>query len=449
MNRRWWRSIKKTFRDYLVPIIIVFLFLMFFINYILFWGDNNINEKQNFDVSWINISIADPINTSWEIILQNWNKVELKDNTTIYKWEKIKISKWDVKLSLEWVWDFVLNRLWELNYNVDWSFSLISSDLWVNLKTNFVIDMRFMKVSWGEGSIFSISQNEIASSAYVVSWILEVTSNSWQKTVLQKWEKIVLMRNMSNDTNIDLSSLKEQIDDYTKNDDFFIKNKWNYFLTSSSPNINEISSSWSDISNCSFNYIEFTSIRDEQEVLNDTIDIEWVINSELVKKIDINWYIASISWTNFVLKDYKITNKVENIVYRLYDDKSNLITKWFITLYYSKWLGIYNQTSNLAQVLNYEMLNSEEYKIISPTENPFITTESLVQIEWIVPYWKVEKILVNWFRLQKFIPYSSKWNYFANAEYQNLKPWVNIYNIKYIWPEDKLMYENNFVIIKK
>jgi hypothetical protein len=32
------------------------------------------------------------------------------------------------------------------------------------------------------------------------------------------------MRNESNDKNLDLSLKKEEIDDYTKNDDWFIKN---------------------------------------------------------------------------------------------------------------------------------------------------------------------------------------------------------------------------------
>lgn len=445
-NRRQNKKIFKTFKDYSVPIIIVLVFLILFINYLFPIKTNN-DKKNNENIVWANIVINDLSNTSWEIILENWDKIELKNNSTINKKEKVKIAKWDAKIILEWIWEFVINRLWELVYNEDWTFTLISSDLWVNLKSNFKIETKYMTAYWKEWSVFALSQNEVASSAYVLSWILEITSNSWQKTVLQKWEKIVIMRNIANDPNADLSSLKEEIDEYTKNDDFFIKNMWNSFLNLTE-NKNLVSTWTTNNSYYQNNYLEFTSIRDEQEISSDIINIEWIINNEIIKNIEINWYNAEISWNNFLIKDYKLKNSVEDIIYKAYDDNLNLITKWVITLYYSKWMTK-SEKDSFAQVINYEIQDNDEYKIIAPNQNPFTTTGSVVRIEWIVPYWMVEKIKVNWFELKKFYPYSTKWAYFANSEYDNLKTWVNIYNVKYFGKENKLIYENNFVIIKK
>ena len=61
----------------------------------------------------------------------------------------------------------------------------------------------------------------------------------------------------------------------------------------------------------------------------------------------------------------------------------------------------------------------------------------------------MKSIVINWFQLQKFPAYWSYWSYFANKDFGNLKDWVNIYKIEYYGAENKLLYENNFTIIKE
>lgn len=53
----------------------------------------------------------------------------------------------------------------------------------------------------------------------------------------------------------------------------------------------------------------------------------------------------------------------------------------------------------------------------------------------------MKKIVINDFQLQKFIANSTYWQYFANSEFGNLKPGVNIYKIQFYWEWDSIVYE--------
>jgi len=56
-----------------------------------------------------------------------------------------------------------------LRFNEDKSFTLYSSDLWASVEKDINIEMRYAKIQAGKGSVFSLSQNEVASTIYVVS----------------------------------------------------------------------------------------------------------------------------------------------------------------------------------------------------------------------------------------------------------------------------------------
>ena len=103
----------------------------------------------------------------------------------------------------------------------------------------------------------------------------------------------------------------------------------------------------------------------------------------------------------------------------------------------------------MAQVENYPITSSPLYQILTPKQNPLTTSDDIVRIEGTVPAGSVEKIIVNDFELKKFPKFGSYWSYFANSDFGNLKEWVNIYKIQYFGSEWKLIYENNFTIIKE
>lgn len=454
MNNRKNLNNKKIFKwvkDYLVPIVIVFIVIIIVIgNYM---SKTPTNQNDNLSKSFLNISLWSPGAESY--VEYTWGKkAKIEWETPLYKSEKIQVVSDNVLLSDDNV-KFNLNKLWELKYNEDWSYTLYSSDLWWDVKNTTNIEMRYAKVNvtnW----VFSLSQNEVASTIFVVSWNVEVKNLVWNSTILKKWEKLVIMRNDTNDKNKDLSLSKELIDDYTKNDDWFVKNNWNYYLSQIDleDTLSWSTNSWSTTNQINQGWvISFNNLYDEWEVLNDKIEISWNILDDRVNTININWINAEINSQNktFLIKDINVSNKVNDIVYKIYDSNSSLINKWILTLYNSKWNTTWSTTNSswLAKVENYPITTSPLYQIITPKQNPYTTLENVVRIEWTIPARTVSKIVVNDFELQKFVKNSSYWQYFANSEFWNLKPWVNIYKIKFYWEWDNILYETNFTIIKQ
>lgn len=452
MNRRanQNKKILKTFKDYLVPIFFVFIILIFVVSSLFTWEKQEVIDS--WDNSFLSVSLSSP-QTEAYIEYNGGNKTKVETEVSLYKSEKLQVVSESVKLFDKNI-KFHLNRLWELRYNEDKSYTLYSSDLWAEVEQNILVEMRYAKVQANSGSVFSLSQNEVASTIYVVSGILEVQNLAGKSTVLQKWEKIVIMRNNANDEKSDLALTKELIDDYTKEEEWFIKNNGNSYLsqTEDSSHISTTStgqylSQWNE-------YILFTKIFDEAEITTDKIDLEGTIVDERVVTININGKNAEIDNQNntFLLKDLSTPARINDIIYKIYDTNSNLLSKWVLTLHNSKWSqsgnAAWTSSSGLAGVQNYPISSSPLYQIISPKQNPYTTTENVVRIEGTVPARTVTKIVINDFQLQKFIQNSTYWQYFANSEFGNLKPWVNIYKIQFFsW--DDIIYEMNYTIIKE
>lgn len=458
MNRRSWnnKKILKTFKDYLVPIFFVVVIFIFILNYI-FWGDSTPVETTG-DNSSLSLTLSSPQTEAY--VEYTWgNKSKIEWDVLLYKSEKLQVASESVKLSEEWV-TFHLNRLWELRFNEDKTFTLYSSDLWGDTKKDINIEMRYAKVKAISGSVFSLSQNEVASTIYVVSGTIEVQNLAWASTVLKKWEKLVIMRNNANDKNADLALSKEVIDEYIKNEDWFLKNNWNFYLSQTEESntqtwttqtgSTQVSTWWGQQS-----YITFNNLFDDAEVSADKTDIIGTIVDDRVAIININGKSADVDTANktFSIKEVSTSARVNDLVYKIYDSSSTLLYKWVMTLHNSKGSG--NTTTSwgtpswLAQVQNYPIASSPLYQILTPKQNPYTTTENVVRIEWNVPARTVKKIIINDFQLQKFTANSTYWQYFANSEFGNLKPGVNIYKIQFYWEADTVVYETNFTIIKE
>jgi hypothetical protein len=454
MNRRanQNKKILKTFKDYLVPIFFVFIILIFIVHS-LFSGDEKIVVDSG-DNSFLSLSLSSP-QTEAYIEYNGWNKTKLEWEVSLYKSEKLQVVSESVKLSEENA-SFHLNRLWELRYNEDKSYTLYSSDLWADVKKDVRIEMRYAKVQASSGSVFALSQNEVASTVYVLSGTVEIQNLVGKSTILQKGEKMVIMRNNASDKNSDLALTKESIDEYTKGEEWFVKNNGNYYLSQSDTSAQTLSgtttSSGQHISQ--WEYITFNRVFDEAEVNTDKIDLEGTIIDERVATINIQGKNAEINIQNktFAIKELATSARVNDIVYKIYDSSSQLLYKWILTLHNSKWSqsGTTGGTasSGLAWVQNYPISTSPLYQIISPKQNPYTTTENVVRIEGTVPARTITKIFINDFQLQKFVPNSTYWQYFANSEFGNLKSGINIYKIQF-YSGENIVYEMNYTIIKE
>lgn len=458
MNRRWSSRIQKSLKDYLAPIVIIAVFSLLLLNY-LFSSPSEV-KSPIWDNSFLTANLVDDASKA-QIIYTKWDPADfLTWENKVYKTEKIKVSSWNVSIKLpnDW-WLMTLDKLWDLRYIDTNSFILFSSNLWVQAKSKLSIDLKYLKVSSSSEAVYSLSQNDVASSIYVLDWVVEVKALNDTSTVLQKWEKMIVLRDFWN-WKLDVSTLKQPIDDYIKNEDWFVKNNWAFFLEKTSASSLTWSLSWtwnltsSGTSNLWFlsnssDYIQFSNLYDEAQITTSTIDVEWQINSTDVAKILINNSEATIdnATQKFVYKNLKLNNKSNDVVYKIYDINNNLLKKWIVTVYFADWKEEVSWT--LAKVDNYPISNSPLYQIISPKQNPYSTSEKVIRVEGTVPAWTVSSIVVNDFKLTKFPQFWTYWSYFANEEYGNLKDWVNLYKIQYLDAQWNLIHENTLTIIKQ
>jgi len=133
--------------------------------------------------------------------------------------------------------------------------------------------MRFAKVAIGNNSTVSVSQNEVGSTIYLLSGIVEVSNIAGKSTVLTPGQKITISRLDSNKDDIDISLLKENLDDYFKSTDWFIKNNGNFYLNNSGTgSIQSEKTSDGKITNTR-HLITFDDLVDESQVSESSISI--------------------------------------------------------------------------------------------------------------------------------------------------------------------------------
>jgi len=61
----------------------------------------------------------------------------------------------------------------------------------------------------------------------------------------------------------------------------------------------------------------------------------------------------------------------------------------------------------------------------------------------------VKYIVVNDYKLQKFVQNSNVWYYYANTQSETMKDGINLYNIKFYGNNGNLLYTQLFTIVKE
>jgi len=439
-------KVSKTLKDYLVPLIGVLFIIIIVINSM----SGNNKPKSNI---WNENTTPIEVNTKNSdtlayIVYPGDSKKKIDWNISLYKWEKVLVKEGSVALNYLSGIDLVLNRLWELKYQSDWKLSLFSSELWVNSKSNLDIKMRYANVNISENSVLSLSQNEVWSTIYLLSWKVEVSNLVWKNTFLTSWQKITVSRLDASSDKIDLSSQKDNIDNFFKSSDWFIKNSWDLYLLNS--NIKEKSKTWSwkiSIKNAN-SLIDITSFKDEERVNSSNIDINWKYVNDNIFLITINGKTAKINDKDktFSYKGFSLENSINDIIIKIYDSGRNLLWKKLYTLYL--WKTKSSASNNSWFKVKTFNLDASGFKFTAPTTSwEYITYTTFVTIKWSVPRWLVSKVVVNDYKLNSFNWVT--WRYHARTSYNNLKTWTNIYEIKYYKKDWSLLYKNNYIIIKK
>ena len=449
MSMRKKNSLQKTVKDYIVPII--WLFLILLLIFTIFSSDNDIEKKVDLENRiWLDLNLDSNDNKAY-IIYSWWKKSIVDDSSLLYKWEKLIIKEWIISLSWIWIWDAKINKLWELEYKQDWSFFLESSDLWINSKNKLTINMKFASIKVWEHSNISFSQNEVLSSIYLLNWTAEVTNLSWVTSFLAKWEKISVSRIEANQKNIDLSLNKEKLDDYYKNSQWFIANNWASYLQ----DINK-TSSWIITNKNIFynsNILSFNNILDESNISSNSIIISWIYSNKDIEKITLNNIDAEIDkiTKSFKFKKINTLNKENDLIFKVYNKSNDLMSKFVYTIYNNS--SILNSSKFNSHLFNIDgskfvftsikdwIIKRLNQKTIYTTYWDFLTLYWFVWIKW------VKNVIINWYSLKSFN--WSSWRYHPSVLNNNLNLWTNIYEVKYLNDKWDILYINHFTIIKK
>lgn len=450
MNRRRNVNVTKTLKDYMVPIIWVLLVILLIFS-VFNWGDewDTNNQTQTENQVPLNVELDSEFTEAY-VIYAGGDKKQIEDSFSLYKWETIQVKEWSVMINFVSVGDFVLNKLWELKYNDDWILILDSWELWINSSTKLNMNMKYASISLWEKSHLSLAQNEVWSTIFLLSWTAEVRNLVWESTVLTPGQKITISNSDANNEEIDLAILKEDLDDYFKKTDWYIKNNWDYYLSTSNTNEDiQTENVNTNISSNNNNLIVFDNLEDESFVSSSSIEITWKYFDDNITKIILNWVEANINSEEKIFSFESVdTELFENdLVFKIFDDSNDLLQKFIYVVYYKSWTDSASTWSSAFSVKTYEV-DWSQFTFTSPSTTwTYTTTEWFITIRWNVLAEWIANVSVNGYTLSSFN--GSTWRYHADMDYNNLKDWTNVYDIKYYDASWKVVYNNTFTIIKK
>ncbi len=313
------------------------------------------------------------------------------------------------------------------------------------------IEMKNLSVTTKEWTIAMLEQtNPVFSIVYAIQWDT-IISTSIGKYTLKAGHRIMLSATELSNPWLQLSSQVGSIDeDITKNP-LFIKNNGKSILNSMITAVTSTgkveSNTGTTASGHSDEPITFLEPLDGSLSTKPTVAIRGTLNTTDVKRVTLNDQDASVSMVNntFVFLDFPITAEINNIVYKAYNTDGKQLAKWVITVFGSK-QAIQN-TNRL--VSNNSPIASKDFRIVSPASNPFVTTDRYIKVQWVVPKDTVSYIIVNDYRLQKYIAGTTNWYYFANMDNETMRDGINLYKIEFFGTKNDLLYTQLFTIIKE
>ncbi len=454
---RRWNDFLKTLKDYTVPLIALFLILILFYN--IFSSDSSDvkdvdtiqNIQENNIISWVKISLNQD-DTKAYITYKNGKKVEITWDTSLEKWEKIEVEKGSVSIDFPLLAKTNLAKNWELLYNEDWNIELLSNNLWIEALWDLTITMKYADVDLKAWNIANLYQTAIESFIYDIDWDITVSNKVWVSIILSPEEKTSIKA--KDKDNSEFTFTKDKIS-FFKTSPWFIENWWDKILAKQDKQEDMLSQTstwilndniWENWKNS--NLVSFDNLKDEWYSEKNIINITWKFDWVKVGKITINNINVKLNkalWI-FSLNNFSLNNKVNDLVIKIFDNNGNILEKQVITIYTKQSIQSKNNT-NLSSKLENFAVKPSDFIIYKPSKTgKFTTTWGQVTIRWIVKNKNVASVLVNDYKLKSFN--GSTWRYHAFVDQWTLKDWTNIYEIKYIWKDGKIIYKDYFTIYK-
>ncbi|MDP2090819.1 MAG: hypothetical protein Q8K30_04445 [Candidatus Gracilibacteria bacterium] len=460
MNSRRNNNIQKGLRDYMVPIIggLLVILLLFSV----FSGDNNTpkidpENKVGFDVK------INGTNSEAYIVYQGDTKKKIEGDISLYKGEKIIVKEGNASLVMEGIGKFRLDKLGEFKYMENGFFSLYSSDLWLDSSSEVNVDMKFAKINVGANTHISFGQNEMGSTVYLLSGTAEVENLVGKSTVLGAGQKVTVSRLDASKQDLNLSLLKDNIDDFYKQSDWFILNNGASYIKSEteSGSLDEETEAddktstgkvvKSDKSTSVNSLLTFSNLSDESYVSSENINISGNYSDEEITKITLNGIDAVLNTKlkSFKFENISVKNQENNLVFKVYDDSEDLLSKFVYVVYFDGGETPDNNTV-IKRGFNVQTfdVDGSQFTFTEPTTKETYTTfDDFVTIRGSVLVKGITKVTVNDFPLSSFN--GSTWRYHASTTNNNLSVGTNVYNIKYFDSNGKEVYTNRFTIIRK
>lgn len=321
--------------------------------------------------------------------------------------------------------------------------------LWIEtLSEKSTVVLKNFSVLLSPGSIAIVEQNWPFSAAYAIKGEVKIETKVGTVT-LPVWSGIKLLASDLISQNAALDSWIAPIDGSIAGLTLFTRNNGKELLgnvatwTGRSLTGGTSSTGWV-VSGGKF--IEITEPKINTTIKSSPITLMGNLLSKEVKRVTINNKDAVVSPVEetFVYQGLDVSGDIIDIVYKAYDASNTLLESWVYTLYGSK--SIAKSSELIPETFP---LSSKDFVITSPAQNPYKTTETFVKVQGTLPKNSVEYIMVNDYRLQKFIPNSSSWYYFANMANNTMEDGINMYTIKFYNKEGKIVSTQVFTLIKE
>lgn len=325
---------------------------------------------------------------------------------------------------------------------------LLNGYVWVDTPNGDVaLNLKFFSGKFAPGSIVIASQNTRASNLYVIKGEAEVKTEGGTARVASG-QMISLLQSEVKNSN--LGDKLTPLDDFVKQSSIF-KRKDGASLLAASDSVSMSGSTTDSGSTTSTSgmpnkVISITYPEDQMTVEKDKVTIEGKILSPNVKKMIIGKQEVKIlaEQGTFILKDYTLSDDINFINYRAFDEAGTLIETGVVTVNLDK----KKVTQKKPDVINYPV-SSKDFKIQFPGDNPYKTTDSAVKIRGSFAPDLVKFIKVNNYQLQQFRQFGTSWTYNASIDNGNMEEGVNEYLITYYGANDDLLYTSKIYIVKE
>ena len=321
--------------------------------------------------------------------------------------------------------------------------------IWIKqIENSTTTEAKNIRVTTEAGDIAIVEQNnQIYSSVYAIVWDARISTSAGEYT-LKAGNRIMVSASDLANPGLQLSSLVWGIDESIATNALFVRNDGKRLLnqlTASTIATGTISTGTTTIGS---QYISILEPLDGSLATKATIAVRGSIQSPDIVRVTLNDQETVVSPVNntFTFAEFPITTEINNIVYKAYIADGTQVEKWVITVLWSKQALDQSVTRLLT---NASPISSKDFRIVSPASNPYVMTESAIKVQWTVTKDAVSYILVNGYRLQKYIPGSTTWYYFANIASSTLKNGINLYTIEFYGNKDDLLYTQLFTIIKE